>query len=248
MIAHHSQSIAILVSVFCALSQACASAQASSNVILEVEIEKQVPLAKEIPFTVILSAKKDPEVTTLETATLEFRLERLTPGATPGVMKRSISGHAVLDNTKAFVTRFPGGQDLIERVILPRRKVTLSAGQQLRRALQLSEVFQRRYGPGEYVLTAKYEDNAVAEARFKIVIYKESVPALIDLIEKGDFESKVWARNTLFIIAGQPAWSPSTTEGLEKIKSEVQKLRSWWVENKPSLKLQNGQFVPTEGN
>ena len=225
---------------FGAVAQEKGEVRKPDDLVAQLEIEERFSLGRRISLVFALEAKSTQEITTIDTADVRFALTRVSSDGKE-LAKWEVSGGG------ARAVLVPGAGDVVKFGRVQPKTQTIRKGDRIGEHFDLSKTFGRDFDRGRYRLSVSYEGFLTVEARFRIVVYyKESVPALIDLIENGDFERKVWARNTLFIIAGQPAWSPSATDGLDKVKSEVQKLRAWWSEHKALIELINRQLVPIE--
>ena len=109
----------------------------------------------------------------------------------------------------------------------------------------LAQTFGIRLHPGDYTLTVEYEDGISAESRIQIAVNEaKSVPALIRLIENGDAATKVWARNSLFILTGYPEWEIRTGDTEAQLKERLKDLRTWWSAKQLHLKLEGTRLVP----
>ena len=123
--------------------------------------------------------------------------------------------------------------------------VQLVPGQESDWSFDLAETFGIRLFPGDYTIDVQYENRATAEAQVHAKVNEATtVPALINLIESGDPETKVWARNSLFILTGYPEWEIRAGDTEMQLKERLKDLRAWWSVNQPHLKLEGTKLVP----
>lgn len=209
---------------------------------LSIVIQKLCALGQKVPFALTLESTKDQRVPPLETAHLVYFLERYSPD------KRSkvAHGHRLDDGVTAIVKKMPNGQDM---TLWVKRKApentSLEKGKRLERRLVLQDVLGKFSETGDYLLTVTYQGAVHAEAAFSILLeYSESVPALIDLTEAGDFETRCWARNALWMITGQPSWRPAKDDDPQVVQARVRELRAWWRDNHELFERINRIFVP----
>lgn len=208
---------------------------------LRLDLPRVVALGWRVPLTLILSSTEDRDVPTLDTAVLEYTLERFSPDQT----HKSVYAHRLDDGTRAMVTRTADGRELVEWVKGERKVVRLANGNRLERHLVIAEIFRKFSEPGDYMLTVRYESKLTAEAPLRVVLeYVESVPALIDLIESADTDTKSWARNMLWIVTGQPSWRPGKDDDPQMLQTRIRELRTWWRENHELFERINRIFVP----
>lgn len=210
---------------------------------LSIDMPKLCALGKRMPFRLILESQKDQEVATLDTACLQYELARYSLDRKERIL---CDGH-LDDGVVTFVRKLPAGKEFTTWG--PGRKpevVTLERGKRLERRLVLQDVFFGRFKePDDYVLTVTYEGKVKAEVCFTIVLeYGESVPALIDLIERAGFDTRWWARNTLWIITGQPSWRPAKDDDPQVVQARTRELRAWWRDNHELFERINRIYVP----
>lgn len=210
---------------------------------LEIVIPEQVTLGTEIPveLSIANSSAQQEEIVALGSASVHLVLEKILPENQAEVDSEAYLG----GNTRVVETKLPDGQTLIRSIAVVQETITLPPEGKTELTIDLGSAFGgRHFDPGTYILSATYEDELITEGAFQISIDPtQTVPTLNNLIEEGNFETKVWARNSLLILTGQPEWSPREDDSKEKVQSEVEKLRSWWESNKSQLKLQDGRFV-----
>lgn len=209
--------------------------------IFKIKISEKFVLGSEIPFTVSLFSKKGQEIYPLNTAAVKFVLKRFNKGKQKtDEYEANIGG-----NTIVVEKIMANGTRIVKSKFVKRKKVMLNAEKETERVLDLSTVFaRRRFSPGNYTLFGIYENQIETKvASFKIVVdEKKTVPSLINLIKKGNLETKIWARNTLFAISGYPDWSPKKKDSAEEIKKKISDLRLWWQENKSKITLKTDGF------
>jgi len=205
-----------------------------NDILFNIELPKQVILGQDVRFEITLLALKKVDVSDLNTSCIEYLLERMSENEE----KRSIYGYYLADNTQIISKAMSNGKHLFMRVKKRSKRVKLQKGKKLEHSLSISEIFKRYLEPGEYVLSAKYENRLNAEAHFEVKVDpKKSIPMLINLIEKGNYGTKVWARNAIFIMTGRPEWSPKIDDNEKTVKMECDRLRVWWIENESSVEL-----------
>lgn len=204
-----------------------------------VRMEDQFLLAEAIPLTLFLTncGEETKQIIPLDKAAIRFTWEQLPPSSAQVLDKaeRTIGG------ARRQAVQY--GQTILWGAIeLPKEAFKPGETQELQ--LDLVKVFgDRRLGPGKYKLLIKHSDLALTiEHRFRVAIDDdETVPDLIRMIEEAppeDFEARSRAAYWLRQFTGQRDWIPSRNDTPEKIKEEVQKLRSWWEGNKVQIQQQ----------
>jgi len=209
----------------------------------KIEISRSFSVGSDLPFLLSLEnvAAQNLETYPLETAEVKFLLRQYSSGRLVTQREARIGG-----DTQTHITGSPG-KELVRTEAIRRQKIILQSGAKVELQLDLARVFERHLEPGPYVIEATYEGQFVATTSFRIMIYyAESVPALIRLMKEGVFEQRVWARNMLNTISGQPEWTPRQDDPPEKIENEIEKVHSWWMEHRALIELINRQLVPIE--
>jgi hypothetical protein len=85
--------------------------------------------------------------------------------------------------------------------------------------ISMPKDFNTYFSCGTYSISVLYEGKVSANNRFSAVLdYKKTVPTLIDLVGGSDEWTRMWARNKLFSIVGQPTWKPSRVDTKERIR------------------------------
>jgi len=200
----------------------------SPSASLQLKTLQRIPLGRDSEVSLYLRSNKEISTISLNSATLEFRLERI--GADKA---KTVYGRKIIDNTRVIARQLPGGEEIRETISVPKDEALVGPQRELTRSFTLLQLFGRFVEPGDYVLIVEYENAISTEARFRVYIDRnETVPALIDLIEHQRLEIRVWARNTLFGLIGQPAWEPTAADGPLVVRANAESLRKWWMDNR----------------
>ncbi len=207
--------------------------QADGSLKIDISMaKKEFRLGEDIHFTVSLESKKTQEVYILDSAQLDFKVEWFFP---PGE-RVSVFGYLMGGRTK-WLQRLDGKGSAL--ILIAQEKILLEAGEKLEKRLNLSKIVREKPSVGHYVMSVVYENVLKAQTTFDITFnYHKTIPLLINTLEKEDYSEREWARNNLMSLIGKPLWYPDKKDSMDTIKSEANKLRQWWKENKDNEKFQ----------
>ena len=208
-----------------------------------------IPLGRDIPVQITLSNTSNAmaRVLPLDKARLMFTADVTLPNLS------SFKSNLGELGGDLSIRQGPGPMAIVRTAIVP---LGLPAGKQLKLNLNLGEVIDGRYlRPGKYRLHLQYDDRLMADASFEITFDpNRDLERVIELFEHGvsgtgvrTFAADMLADMTYNLGRDRMLFELSSEDTPKKIKSDVDKIRNWWAQNRTSLRLEKGRFVKISG-